>query len=84
MIEPVGDAMMNPLSLKDDPYALIAAQPLTEAAFLESPPLSRGRAFFSYLDRKRPGREISPLLGLLKRIMVRREGNVKPAKRVEA
>jgi len=52
-----------------------------EAAFLESPPHSRGQAFFSYLDRKRPGREISPLLGLLKMIMSRRESNVKPAKR---
>ena len=28
-----------------------------------------------------PGREISPLLGLFKTIMVRREGNVKPTKR---
>ena len=46
---------------------------LPEAAFLEP--------CLSYLDRKRPGREISPLLGLFKTIMVRREGNVKPAKR---
>jgi hypothetical protein len=57
-------------------------------AFLEPPPLLRGQALFSYLDRKRPGREISPLLGLLKTIMVRRERNVKsglrPRGRVEA
>ena len=41
---------------------------LPEAAFLEPR--------FSYLDRKRPGREISPLLGLFKMIMVRAEPNV--------
>lgn len=46
---------------------------LPEAAFLEPR--------FSYLDKERLGRHLSPLLGLFRMIMVRQEGSVKPAKR---